>query len=115
MNTESGEPVVDPSSKPGSLPREARTCSVCGTKFYATADSFHEDSTSVPGNLCALGSYQAPPALLFDIHVRVAAFCRERRFAELPTHFGTPSDYRCRLINTHPDIGRLDLSELKLA
>ena len=39
MNTESGKPVEDPCTKPGSLPQEARTCPVCGTKFYATADS----------------------------------------------------------------------------
>ena len=38
MNTESGKPVEDPGTKPGSLPQEPRTCSVCGTKFYATAD-----------------------------------------------------------------------------
>ena len=38
MNTESGKPVADPGTKPGSLPQEPRTCSVCGTKFYATAD-----------------------------------------------------------------------------
>ena len=30
--------MEDPSSKLGSLPREARTCPVCGTKFFATAD-----------------------------------------------------------------------------
>jgi len=39
VNTESGKPVEDPCTKPGSLPQEARTCPVCGTKFYATADS----------------------------------------------------------------------------
>jgi len=39
VNTESGKPVEDPGTKPGSLPREARTCPVCGTKFYVTADS----------------------------------------------------------------------------
>jgi len=31
--------VEDPSSKLGSLPRQAHTCPVCGTKFFATADS----------------------------------------------------------------------------
>src|SRR5215472_827495 len=39
VNTESGKPVEDPGRKPGSLPREARTCPVCGTKFYTTVDS----------------------------------------------------------------------------
>jgi len=39
VNTESRKPVEDPGTKPGSLPREPRTCPVCGTKFYATADS----------------------------------------------------------------------------
>src|SRR5215472_4832489 len=39
VNTESGRPVEDPGTKPGSLPQEPRTCPVCGTKFYATADS----------------------------------------------------------------------------
>jgi hypothetical protein len=37
-NTESGEPVEAPGSKPGSVPPEARTCPVCGIKFFAAAD-----------------------------------------------------------------------------
>src|SRR5215469_13870723 len=39
VNTESGKPVEDPCTKPGSLSQEPRTCPVCGTKFFATADS----------------------------------------------------------------------------
>jgi hypothetical protein len=39
MNTKTGEPVADRDTKRGSGPRKARTCPVCGTKFYATADS----------------------------------------------------------------------------
>ena len=31
--------MTHPGTKPGSVPPEARTCPVCGTKFYATADS----------------------------------------------------------------------------
>jgi len=33
-----GEPGEQPSSELGSVQQEARTCPVCGTKFFATAD-----------------------------------------------------------------------------
>jgi len=39
VNKESGKPVEDPGTKPGSLPQEPRTCPVCGTKFFAPADN----------------------------------------------------------------------------
>jgi len=35
---ESGEPVSEPDGQLGSVEQEARTCPVCGTKFFATAD-----------------------------------------------------------------------------
>jgi hypothetical protein len=31
--------VAEPSTTPGSAPREAQTCPVCGTQFYAAGDS----------------------------------------------------------------------------
>jgi hypothetical protein len=36
---ESGGSVEEPGKEPGSVQQEARTCPVCGTKFFATADS----------------------------------------------------------------------------
>ena len=39
MKTESGVSVEKPGKEPGSVQQEARTCPVCATKFYATADS----------------------------------------------------------------------------
>jgi hypothetical protein len=39
VNAESGESVADPGATPGSVPREAQTCPVCGIRFFATADS----------------------------------------------------------------------------
>jgi tRNA A-37 threonylcarbamoyl transferase component Bud32 len=39
VNAESGEPVADRDARRGSAPREAQTCPVCGTKFFATADN----------------------------------------------------------------------------
>ena len=39
MNTESGAPTPEPDEELGSVQQEARTCPVCGTKFFATADS----------------------------------------------------------------------------
>ena len=39
MKADSGKPAEEPGTKPGLVQKEARTCPVCGTKFYATADS----------------------------------------------------------------------------
>ena len=39
MNAESGESVGNLGTTPGSVPQEAQTCPVCGTKFFATAES----------------------------------------------------------------------------
>ena len=39
MKPDPGEPTEQPGLELGSTHREARTCPVCGTKFYATADS----------------------------------------------------------------------------
>ena len=39
MKPDTGEPGELPSSELGSMGQEARTCPVCGTKFFATADS----------------------------------------------------------------------------
>ncbi len=39
MKPDSGEPVEEPGKEVGSGEQEARTCPVCGTKFFATADS----------------------------------------------------------------------------
>ena len=39
MKPESGDPVEDPGRNLGSVPQEPCTCPVCGTKFFATADS----------------------------------------------------------------------------
>ena len=38
MNAEHGEPIQEPGTKPESAQPEARTCPVCGTKFFATAE-----------------------------------------------------------------------------
>ena len=38
MKAESGGSVGEPGKELGSLRQEARTCPVCGTKFFATAD-----------------------------------------------------------------------------
>jgi hypothetical protein len=38
VNTESGGSEEEPGKELGSVPQEARTCPVCGTKFFATAD-----------------------------------------------------------------------------
>ena len=39
MKPESGGSVQEPGKEAGSVRQEARTCPVCGTKFFATADS----------------------------------------------------------------------------
>ena len=39
MKAESEGSVEEPGKEPGSVHQEARTCPVCGTKFFATADS----------------------------------------------------------------------------
>ena len=39
MKAESGGPVEEPGKELGSVPQEARACPVCGTKFFATAES----------------------------------------------------------------------------
>ena len=39
MKADSGKPAEEPGAKPGSVQQEERTCPVCGTKFYATAES----------------------------------------------------------------------------
>ena len=39
MKAESEGSVEEPGKEPGLGPQEARTCPVCGTKFYVTADS----------------------------------------------------------------------------
>ena len=39
MKAESGGSEAKPGKELGSAQREARTCPVCGTKFFATADS----------------------------------------------------------------------------
>ena len=39
MKADSGKPAEEPGTKPGSVQQEERTCPVCGTKFYATAES----------------------------------------------------------------------------
>src|SRR5215467_6997822 len=39
MRPDAGEPGELPSSELGSMGQEARTCPVCDTKFFATADS----------------------------------------------------------------------------
>ena len=39
MKAESGGSVEEPGKEPGSVQQEARTCPVCGTKFFTTADS----------------------------------------------------------------------------
>ena len=39
MKPESGGSVGEPGKEPASAQQEARTCPVCGTKFYGTADS----------------------------------------------------------------------------
>ena len=38
MKPESGGSVEEPGKEAGSVQREARTCPVCGTKFFAAAD-----------------------------------------------------------------------------
>ena len=38
MKAESAGSVEEPGKEPGSVQQEARTCPVCGTKFFATAD-----------------------------------------------------------------------------
>ena len=38
MKTESEGSVEEPGKDPGSVRQEARTCPVCGTKFFPTAD-----------------------------------------------------------------------------
>ena len=38
MKPDPGEPTEQPGPEPGSVQQEARTCPVCGTKFFATAD-----------------------------------------------------------------------------
>ena len=39
MKPESGGSVEEPGKGAGSVQQEARTCPVCGTKFFTTADS----------------------------------------------------------------------------
>ena len=39
MKAESGGSVEEPGKEVGSVQQEARTCPVCGTKFFASADS----------------------------------------------------------------------------
>ena len=39
MKAESEGSVEEPGKEAGSVQREARTCPICGTKFFATADS----------------------------------------------------------------------------
>jgi hypothetical protein len=39
MKPESGGSVEEPGKKAGSVQQEARTCPVCGTKFFAATDS----------------------------------------------------------------------------
>jgi hypothetical protein len=39
VKTESGAPTPEPGKGLGSTQQEARTCPVCGTKFFAAADS----------------------------------------------------------------------------
>ena len=38
MKTDSGAPKEERAAEPGSMEQEARTCSVCGTKFFAKGD-----------------------------------------------------------------------------
>ena len=38
MKAESGGSVEEPGKELGSVQQESRTCPVCGTKFFATAD-----------------------------------------------------------------------------
>jgi hypothetical protein len=38
VKAESGGSVEEPGKEPESVQQEARTCPVCGTKFFATAD-----------------------------------------------------------------------------
>jgi len=38
VKPESGGSVEEPGKEAGSVQREARTCPICGTKFFATAD-----------------------------------------------------------------------------
>ena len=38
MKPDPGEPTEQPGPEPGSVQQEARTCPVCGTKFFATAE-----------------------------------------------------------------------------
>jgi len=39
VKADSGKPAEEPGTKPGSVQQEERSCPVCGTKFYATAES----------------------------------------------------------------------------
>ena len=39
MKADSGKPVEEAGTEPRSVQQKPRTCSVCGTKFFATADS----------------------------------------------------------------------------
>jgi hypothetical protein len=39
VKAESGGSVDEPNKEPESVRQEPRTCPICGTKFYATADS----------------------------------------------------------------------------
>ena len=39
MKPESAGSAEEPAKEPGSVQQEARSCPVCGTKFYATAES----------------------------------------------------------------------------
>src|SRR6516165_3122183 len=39
VKADSGKPAEEPGTQPEATPQEARTCPVCGTKFFATGDS----------------------------------------------------------------------------
>jgi hypothetical protein len=39
VKADSEKPAEEPGTEPGSVEQEARTCPVCGTKFFATADN----------------------------------------------------------------------------
>ena len=73
-----------------------------------------EPGVSAAGNLRTLGGYQSPSAFLFDVHVHIAAFGRERPFVESSVHLGAPGDYRCVLIGAYPDVGWLDWPKREL-
>jgi hypothetical protein len=79
-----------------------------GAKRHTESEHVPSFGVSVAGTLRALGSYQSPSAFLFDVHVHIAAFDRERPFAELSVHLGSSGYYRSVLTGAYPDLGCLD-------